>query len=722
MALCKWPVRWQLVGLLSVHSTTVVLEKMGQDPIDPTRSPHVCYCQAASWSTSAGWTRRRQSDSDSLGRSAPLTHYEAPKASCTSCSSIGFPVTFLRSRPIGGLPVVYSTLPQLRVTYMVDPGFYSSGGIVTGGRRRGAVTPSRQEVLLPNSVTIGFSRKPAFMLSPTKVLLYWAVYFPSETYVAFRCGGSERESHRGADVMETKEPASFDSATSKAFPIDHIPSEILLEMFFIDAARNEPAVITAVDACSGVLSVSHPCLPNFVRLSHVCRRWRSICLGSRYLWAKNVGIVPTEINTFLSRAGDTVPIDFRLTLARETYELEEKWPFHLWFPVNRLRSLEVNTGENSSDALALLDFVRWKHFPLLHTLSLRNSSGVRQPEGPPVSLSVHMPNLRHARLINFVLPLVAPSLVSLHIESILSSANDSLASLILNILRQSPLLHHLRIDATILPHIDSSTPTFHLSKLETLAIEDFERFQDILTLLKVIQIPLSTCLDLVPASQCGPDISYLSFVAGRVWQDRAPDGLNITCGNPAIFTFYSSRVPPVSALDVRPFPAASSHRRGSVQVTLRIGRSLFEIIGILDAVLHVDLSTISILSVDGRRTKRWREMLRAFPNVRTLYIAGTLASKTLHMLAQPPILGSTVLFPNLNTLCITTDAPEDEIFNIHAAVVVNGLSRRMNFIDASPRCVRFHPRVTMIIPVAGKKGKSSIEKRLEMLKQSIKFL
>ena len=47
---------------------------------------------------------------------------------------------------------------------------------------------------------------------------------------------------------------------------------------------------------------------SIVRATHVCRHWRNLILNEHAIWAKEVGIIPKAVSTFLERSGPELPV------------------------------------------------------------------------------------------------------------------------------------------------------------------------------------------------------------------------------------------------------------------------------------------------------------------------------------------------------------------------------------------------------------------------------
>ncbi|KZV61712.1 hypothetical protein PENSPDRAFT_592456, partial [Peniophora sp. CONT] len=81
-------------------------------------------------------------------------------------------------------------------------------------------------------------------------------------------------------------------------PIGRLPPEILGTIFTLVAKAEPPQY--ASKSIKGDLG--------WVRLSHICRAWRDLCIDTPSLWGRAIGRLPRALPVFMERAGKHVPL------------------------------------------------------------------------------------------------------------------------------------------------------------------------------------------------------------------------------------------------------------------------------------------------------------------------------------------------------------------------------------------------------------------------------
>ncbi|VDB85082.1 unnamed protein product [Peniophora sp. CBMAI 1063] len=153
----------------------------------------------------------------------------------------------------------------------------------------------------------------------------------------------------------------------KIFPFHLLPPEIL-DTILLLASLNDPPRPGVYDHDRRVFYNAHkpdhtgrlsnesiwrPVLERgslgFIRLTHVCRRWRDVILERKSLWAENMGRLPMGDSEMFARSGSWSPFD--VTVAAAPFHRTDSAALHLFKPLgpqpspssirDRLRSLHI---------------------------------------------------------------------------------------------------------------------------------------------------------------------------------------------------------------------------------------------------------------------------------------------------------------------------------------------------------------------------------------------
>jgi len=116
-----------------------------------------------------------------------------------------------------------------------------------------------------------------------------------------------------------------------------IPFDILLEIFFFVVVQERPWPPPVYPMESGV---EGPLL-GWIRLSHVCREWRYLCLNTPSLWAHHFGALPKAAPTHLERAGK-VPLDICVGYYGTGRKTGPIWSVDVKSLLSRSRSISWN--------------------------------------------------------------------------------------------------------------------------------------------------------------------------------------------------------------------------------------------------------------------------------------------------------------------------------------------------------------------------------------------
>ncbi|KZV67651.1 hypothetical protein PENSPDRAFT_698767 [Peniophora sp. CONT] len=233
-----------------------------------------------------------------------------------------------------------------------------------------------------------------------------------------------------------------------------LPADVLCEILSLLAIIDPP----------GPVGYRHPAIVRYtlgwVKITHVCHRWRAIGLDFASLWAKTICALPNSngfIKTSISRARQAHVV---ITLERDLQE-PKRVVFRDFVAQNPKRIREI------TDVVA--NPRRWyacmknKTFPNLLVLSITAHGAYTNDT--PGSFSIEAPNLRSLTLSEPSFAIVAPKLRSLSLRCKKNRTECSL-KIILRCLQCAPAVDHLEVwvplhiqsaagatDSVSLPHV-----------------------------------------------------------------------------------------------------------------------------------------------------------------------------------------------------------------------------------------------------------------------------
>jgi uncharacterized membrane protein len=164
----------------------------------------------------------------------------------------------------------------------------------------------------------------------------------------------------------------------------------------------------------------------WVKLTHICRRWRTVLLHMGELWARNVCSIPFLFNIFFSRSGNW-PLSFAILPYEATGIIQ------LLQHIERVGELRWTTGTAEQIAFAL----DGKYMPRLRVLDLR---GISRLDRERSLIRLHVPSLEDACIIGADAALYGTNMRSLFLRSPPQSP-----TLLLDMLSASSRLEHLTV-------------------------------------------------------------------------------------------------------------------------------------------------------------------------------------------------------------------------------------------------------------------------------------
>lgn len=217
--------------------------------------------------------------------------------------------------------------------------------------------------------------------------------------------------------------------------IQRLPDDIIYELFYIVAEFDPPQIARVQEDGSYV----KPGSLGWIRMTHVCRRWRRLGLDMSKLWAGIVCVFPPGVETIARRTRTTpLTLNFHsMASPNEVWDAVERLGIF-----SRVRSLKRVQSQYLETNFPMRD---WSLYLLGHTLPL-----LRDLELELTTFTDHAsrqltpldaPALKSLK-VNVPFAVTAPSLTSLYIE-------DSIwkPKLLLDYLRHYPSLIELHVNS-----------------------------------------------------------------------------------------------------------------------------------------------------------------------------------------------------------------------------------------------------------------------------------
>ncbi|KAI0038407.1 hypothetical protein FA95DRAFT_1599867 [Auriscalpium vulgare] len=268
-------------------------------------------------------------------------------------------------------------------------------------------------------------------------------------------------------------------------PVSRLPPEVLTHVFSLLSSVDRPRIKMSLNQNQADLG--------WLKVTHVCQRWRNIALNEPLLWASDI-VLPSLLGdrwaaTFVTRAQD-VPLTVTLCDAHASNS-RDGTPF---------------IGANLARTRAIMDLRTYSHYlhalctpaPILHTLGLRIYAINELNERPylPEGLfggAAGLPELRHLSVAaSTVCPwtsLLLQQLVSVNIAAHHQKLPGAVLASMFAALGKMRGLERLKLDLT--PEDVNGVPATPLPALQHLSLcNDFVK--DALLILDHLALPAST--------------------------------------------------------------------------------------------------------------------------------------------------------------------------------------------------------------------------------------
>ncbi|KZV62515.1 hypothetical protein PENSPDRAFT_758659 [Peniophora sp. CONT] len=237
----------------------------------------------------------------------------------------------------------------------------------------------------------------------------------------------------------------------------------------------------------------------WIRLTHVCRRWRELLLGTATLWASTLGRLPSAYNEFLQRAGNhTLP---SVTVIST--------PFHDRIPLtislstivpicNRLRVLRLVEICGDPDFLLSLELLCTQRLEKLETLEITFHSSTFSRDSSNVAQWVlTAPSLRTIHFAGYFIPFKTASLEELSLNYWTDKCTLSMNTLYNLLQVAAPTLKYLDLSHVLSYNFDveaHSLQEINLPQLQEFRFADGDGLQ--IAFLERAKFPPSVRLDI----------------------------------------------------------------------------------------------------------------------------------------------------------------------------------------------------------------------------------
>ncbi|KZV67683.1 hypothetical protein PENSPDRAFT_754739 [Peniophora sp. CONT] len=245
-------------------------------------------------------------------------------------------------------------------------------------------------------------------------------------------------------------------AQSLVPPISRLPPEIMVLIFKVVAIIDPPNYQFFMTEDDGSTL-------GWIRISHVNRHRRKLCLHTPDLWALHLGVLPLALPEFIERAGEDVLLNLYIR-GGNPLGYDPGFTFLVVGKLKRLRKLVWTTAIDTSIEI-LRHTLRCASWPALKVPDLdyqgRPDDNLQSLEGPPLDL----PAVTTLGFTKCFIPFTAPSLTYLGLEKI-----HILCTYLLEALSSTPLLEAIDITFCFLSGELHSRGITSLPRLETLTL------------------------------------------------------------------------------------------------------------------------------------------------------------------------------------------------------------------------------------------------------------
>ncbi|GJE91224.1 hypothetical protein PsYK624_073730 [Phanerochaete sordida] len=449
--------------------------------------------------------------------------------------------------------------------------------------------------------------------------------------------------------------------------VERLPPELLLQVFlFLLADASIAASWTRMAHRYGRRQRKDPRMV----LTHVCHRWRSLCLNSPRLWCEVDAASEDWTREALARSR-TLPLDVfvveerRRPMRDSTRLVLEQLP--------RIRTLTFSHSNFTKGYDAQLPAA-----PLLDSLVLFSTIGAL----PRIGLA--LPRLTRLELRGCygiawdeTHPIFAPSLLHLDVRNNAQDTEPRLPQL-LRVLRRMPQLATLRLDNVLPLGRLSLTPARPDERAAFPALRSLTLgapAKDAATFLYHVSLPPGASLSFALAEWAAPEIAGHFATALQQWLDGAP-GATTSGAPPPLQVVHCTESrwrawpSPDAAPDTAPKALAAQTRSGMpaldiayadaiervVYDTTHMPRALCALLAGRHAVTRLTLASAYAKPTSAT----WRELLADHPRVATLGAVGRAFHGLLPTLRVPA--DGELLAPALRTLILKgIDVCEDRI-------------------------------------------------------------
>lgn len=372
-------------------------------------------------------------------------------------------------------------------------------------------------------------------------------------------------------------------------PISKLPIEILCQIFYFSQEKPSYSLF------------------NWIKITYVCRQWRTVALNSPNLWTNlplGYGKWASVMLERSKRANLTVKVDFMNPRHNTRKHLESAFQH-----ADRFRILSLENG----DATVLRDLLSKlpKSAPRLHSLVLSVSayrssyyetlSAYTDVCDLPEAMLCETENLRSVELKSCN-PCwdshLFSSLSHLKIDRVSSAARPSTKQFS-EMLKRMPNLESLELfDAIPVESSGSAQETIHLSGLHYLSLSSLPA--EIGTLLRYITFPPSTRVKIVTTTAQVPDpnfsgmLSALSSTLSSTDKRRGLDGRRLLIGQSDLVKCHGVQIKASSRLETQSDIFQSGLENPDIELNVRYRQHAGSFGQFLDSVLRQVFDAFSL--------------------------------------------------------------------------------------------------------------------------------
>ncbi|KZV67684.1 hypothetical protein PENSPDRAFT_754740 [Peniophora sp. CONT] len=399
-------------------------------------------------------------------------------------------------------------------------------------------------------------------------------------------------------------------------PISRLPPEVLVSIFKSVARIDQPR--KRHKYCSS----DEPSTLGWVRISHVSRLWRELCLRTPDLWALHLAVLPDALPDFLERVGGDVPLDVCVKLLNLVGYQEDFQEVILEHLVHRLRTLtwsalRVSTFEAIFSGLqaTVLPVLKSLELEYVPQIGLREVSFHRPYDRPMVA-----PNATSISLTECFIPFAAPALTLLCVERVKLPCEY-----LLTLMSEVPRLEDLQLLSCLISGDFEGSQVAALPRLRKLTLHRDPDMRPVTAksfrwLLEHLFFPARAFLNIsYECPDSAEDLGYIVPAVRSIWREDPPVGIEFDNFD---FALYSGPLPQTCQALRHPFDFKGTDQ-GTERASLYCCAQWQFAQGLATCLpVQTQFASLTVFSASMSQwdADDWPRVFQTVPNLRTLHL------------------------------------------------------------------------------------------------------